>query len=243
MEKAEKFHNEVVTMQVDAGLYLIATPIGNTNDITPRALHVLIRVDAVACEDTRVTGGLFKHFSIKQSLFPYHEHNEKVMAITIADRIAAGDAIALVCDAGTPGINDPGFRVVRECRRRKLPVTIIPGPSAPAAAVAASGLPSDAFLYLGFPPGRSVARRCLFEKYRDFPHTLIFLESCHRIQKCIGDIVEIFGEERTVAVVRELTKLHETWHVGSAKSVCEELYAVNARGEYTLIIAAADFTL
>ncbi|MDR3117733.1 MAG: 16S rRNA (cytidine(1402)-2'-O)-methyltransferase [Puniceicoccales bacterium] len=229
--------------RLPAGLYLVATPIGNLEDITLRAISVLRMADGVACEDTRTGGNLLRHLGIRRPLLSYHEHNERQRAIQLADAVAAGQAIALVSDAGTPAISDPGFRAVRECRRRGLPVIPIPGPCALAAAISAAGLPSDAFLFLGFLPPRSAARRGILRRHGDFPHTLVIYESCHRVQKFLGEIAEELGPGRTVALARELTKLHETWSVGTAAAVAEILRAGVARGEFTVLIAPADFEL
>jgi 16S rRNA (cytidine1402-2'-O)-methyltransferase len=225
-----------------AGLYVVATPIGNLGDITLRALDTLRRADLIICEDTRVTGKLLDRYDIRRPLRIYHGHNELVEAGAVAQRIAAGAAVALVSDAGTPTVSDPGFRAVRACRARGLPVIPIPGPSASLTALAASGLPTDAFLFLGFPPPRSAARQKILRAHADFPHTLIFYESCHRVEKFIGEIRTIFGDGRTVAVARELTKLHEDWAIGPIAEVVGRVKK-NLRGEFVVLIAPADFQL
>ena len=158
-------------------LYVVATPIGNLADLTDRARAILAGVDIVACEDTRTTGGLLTRLGLRKDLVAYHEHNETEAAERLADQVAAGKSIAVVSDAGTPALSDPGFRVVRACRRRGLPVVPVPGPSALTAVLSASGLPSNGFLYVGFLPPKSAARIAFLEKYRDFPYTLALFES------------------------------------------------------------------
>lgn len=235
--------DEVRQCNLAPGLYVVATPIGNLGDFSQRAIDVLRRCDLLACEDTRVTGKLLKHFSIGAKLISCREENELEMATVICDAVASGKLVALVCDAGTPLVSDPGFRVVRQCRRRGLPVFPIPGPSAAIAALSASGLPSNSFLFLGFPPNKSTGRRQLFSRHKSFPATIIFYESCHRIRQSLSDALEEFGENRYCAVGREITKLHESWHVGK---LCEVYCAISSRkplGEYVLLIAADDFTL
>jgi 16S rRNA (cytidine1402-2'-O)-methyltransferase len=223
------------------GLYVVATPIGNLSDITLRALEILKSVDLIACEDTRTTGKLLQHYDIKCPLISYHEHNERARAVEIADKVQNGLPVALVCDAGTPAISDPGFRLVRECQERRLLVVPLPGPSAFTAALCASGLPSNAFLFLGFLPPKSTARARMLEGHRNFPHTLILYESCHRAQKLLGEIIQVFGPERIIAVGRELTKLHETFYRGSAGEVQRILDERQCRGEFVFLIAPGDF--
>jgi 16S rRNA (cytidine1402-2'-O)-methyltransferase len=190
-----------------------------------------------------VTGQLLHRCSISVPLLSYREQNERSTAAVLADRVAAGNAVAITCDAGTPTISDPGFRAVRECRRRKLPVYPIPGPTAAIAALCASGLPSDTFLFLGFPPPREVGRRKLLRAYADFSGTLICYESCHRIQPFAAAALEELGGDRTVSVVRELTKLHETWYVGRLDEVFPSIKLEKPRGEYVFLVAAKSFVL
>jgi 16S rRNA (cytidine1402-2'-O)-methyltransferase len=225
-----------------AGLYVVATPLGNLGDLSVRARAVLTAADFIACEDRRTTGNLLRHLGLSRPLIAYHEHNERTAAGTIAERVAAGESVALVSDAGTPTISDPGFRVVRECRRRGLPVFPVPGPSAALAALSASGLPSDAFLFLGFPPPRSAARRKLLQEWKNFAGTVIFYESCHRIVAFVAEALEELGPDRTVAVGRELTKLHESWHVGPLTTVAVNLARERPRGEYVLLIGPENFS-
>ncbi|MDR0679188.1 MAG: 16S rRNA (cytidine(1402)-2'-O)-methyltransferase [Puniceicoccales bacterium] len=225
------------------GLYVVATPIGNLGDLSQRARDVLAGCDLLACEDTRVTGKLLVHFGISAKMLSYREENERSVAIGLADRVGAGLAVALACDAGTPAVSDPGFRAVRECRRRGLPVYAVPGPSASTTALSASGLPSDRFLFLGFPPSRSRARRKLLCEWKNFTGTVIFYESCHRIVPFVVETQEELGPDRTAAVGRELTKLHESWHVGPLATVAGTLAQERPRGEYVLLIAPEGFSL
>ncbi len=225
-------------------LYVVATPIGNLSDLSPRAVSVLKGADAILCEDTRTSRKLLTRWDIPaDSLHPYHEHNEKELAPRLTDRIAAGARLAMISDAGTPGLSDPGFRIVRECRRRGLPVIPIPGPNAAVASLCASGLPTDAFFFAGFLPPKKAARQRFFEAYRNFPHTVCLYESCHRIEKCLADIVSTLGPDRTVAVCKELTKLHEKWLVGKSGEVLEKLQSLSRKGEFVVLIASADYDL
>jgi 16S rRNA (cytidine1402-2'-O)-methyltransferase len=224
-------------------LYVVATPIGNLADITERARAILASVDLVACEDTRTTGAMLTRFGLRKELTAYHDHNEIEAAERLADLLAAGKSIAVVSDAGTPALSDPGFRLVRACRQRGLPVVPVPGPSALAAVLSASGLPTNGFLYVGFLPPKSAARLAFFEKYRDFDYTLALYESCHRIDKAIDEIVATLGPARVICVAKEVTKLHETFLVGPAAEVQARLAKTSLKGEFVLLIAPADFEL
>lgn len=225
-------------------LFIVATPIGNLSDLSPRALETLRSVDTILCEDTRTTGKLLSRWEISGTpLLAYHEHNEKAQAPRLADRLEAGETLALVSDAGTPGLSDPGFRIVRECRRRGLEVVPIPGPFAAAAALSASGLPTDAFFFAGFLPPKKAARQRFFESHKAFPHTLCLYESSHRIDKCLDDIVTVLGPDRTIAVAKELTKLHERFLVGKAGNVAERLSQLSRKGEFVVLIAPEGFEL
>ena len=224
-------------------LYVVATPIGNLADLTERARAILGSVDLVACEDTRTTGGLLTRFGLHRELVAYHEHNETEAAERLVEQIAAGKSVALVSDAGTPAISDPGFRLVRACRRRGLPVVPVPGPSALTAVLSASGLPTNGFFYAGFLPPKSAARLAFLEKYRDFAYTLALYESCHRIDKFAAEIVEQLGPARVVCLAREVTKLHETFLVGPAADVQARLAKASLKGEFVVLIAPVDFVL
>ena len=217
-------------------LYLVATPIGNLEDITHRALRILAEADLIACEDTRHTRKLLDHFQIKTKTISYHEHNEQERAAELSRMIMTGANIAVVSDAGTPGINDPGFRLVRACIEQGSSVVPVPGPTAFVAALIASGLPTDEFFFGGFLPARSTARRARLSEVRRLPATLIFYESPYRIAESLADAREILGEREAV-VARELTKLHEEIVRGRLSELAKR-FAVEgaARGEMALII-------
>ncbi len=226
-------------------LTLVAAPIGNLGDMTPRAIDVLKGVETIACEDTRITGKLLAKLGIENEakLVSYREENEKHMAPELADQIAAGRQIALISDAGMPAISDPGFRLVRECRKRGLPVSSAPGVTAATTALAISGLPSDGFLYVGFLPPKAAARKRFFESRRDFEYTIVVYESCHRIGKFLNDLVEVLGKDRSISVSRELTKLHETVHTGPAAEVRDRVAKGSQKGEFVVCIAKDGFEL
>jgi 16S rRNA (cytidine1402-2'-O)-methyltransferase len=220
-------------------LYLVSTPIGNLEDITARALRVLREVDLIACEDTRHTQKLLNHYGINTKTISYHEHNESERAAQLLERVRAGVNVAVVSDAGTPGINDPGFRLVQLAQENKVPVIPIPGPSALITALAASGLPTDSFFFAGFLPPRSAARRARLAELRDQQATLVFYEAPHRIASSLKDAREILGE-RSAVVARELTKLHEEFARGTLSELAERFSAADkARGEMVLVIDRA----
>jgi 16S rRNA (cytidine1402-2'-O)-methyltransferase len=218
-------------------LYIIATPIGNLEDITQRALRVLSEVDLVACEDTRHTRMLLNHFGIKTKTISYHEHNERERAEHIRQLLLAGKNVALVSDAGTPLINDPGFRLTRAAIELNLSVVPIPGPTAFVTALVASGLPSDQFFFAGFLPARAPARRATLAELRAIPGTLVFYEAPHRIAAMLADALAVLGN-RNAAIARELTKLHEEVARGSLRELLER-FAGDARGEMVLMIGEA----
>jgi len=224
-------------------LYVVATPIGHLGDLSPRAAHFLCTCDLVACEDTRVTRTLLAHAGSTRPVISYHDHREEAQSTQLVEKLRAGQSIALVSDAGTPNISDPGFRVVRACRRAGLPVVPVPGPSALLAALCASGLPTNGFLFAGFLPPKSSARKNFLTKYQDFEYTLALYESCHRIDKLADDIVEVLGPARPVALAREVTKKFETFLIGPAAEVRAKLSGDNLRGEFTVLIAPKDFEL
>ena len=220
-------------------LYIVATPIGNLEDITQRARRVLGEVDVVACEDTRRTRVLLNHFGIKTKTFSYHEHNERERAQQICKLLLAGKSVALVSDAGTPLINDPGFRVANAAIELKLPVVPIPGPTALITALVASGLPSEQFFFAGFLPSRANARRQKLEELSAIPATLVLYEAPHRIVATLMDALEVLGN-RQAAVARELTKIHEAIIRGSLRELIERIGAISVvRGEIVLIISGA----
>jgi 16S rRNA (cytidine1402-2'-O)-methyltransferase len=222
--------------QTSGTLYLVATPIGNLEDVTRRALRVLAEVDVVACEDTRRTRSLLEHFQIRARTVSYHEHNERERAEELARLIAEGQTVALVSDAGTPGVNDPGYRLVRECVERGLSVVPVPGPTAFVAALTASGLPTDEFYFGGFLPARSHARREKLAAVKSLRATLVFYETPHRLAHALADALAVLGE-REAAVARELTKLHEEIVRGRLSELVRRFEPEGAaRGEMVLVI-------
>jgi 16S rRNA (cytidine1402-2'-O)-methyltransferase len=215
-------------------LYLVATPIGNLEDISARALRILKTVRLVAAEDTRHTGRLLSHFDIHTPLTSYHEHNKLSKLAAVLAELSQGD-VALVSDAGTPALNDPGFELVRAVLQAGFPVSTIPGPSAPLAALVASGLPTDAFLYLGYLPRKTAERRALLGQVGGLPYTLIFLEAPQRLLASLADLQAVLGD-RPVAVARELTKLHEEVFRGPLGEARSHFAAQPPRGEFTLVV-------
>ncbi|MGD0879101.1 MAG: 16S rRNA (cytidine(1402)-2'-O)-methyltransferase [Anaerolineales bacterium] len=216
-------------------LYLVATPIGNLEDLSLRALRILQDSRLIAAEDTRVTRKLLAHFGLHTPLTSYFEHNKLSKLDLVLAALAQGD-VALVSDAGTPAINDPGYELVRATLSAGYAVCPVPGPSAPLAALVASGLPTDAFLYLGYLPRRSSARRELFEQIAGLSYTLIFLESPHRLLGALADLKSSLGD-RQVALARELTKLHEQIWRGTLSAAIAYFTANEPRGEFTLVLA------
>ncbi|MGB9604617.1 MAG: 16S rRNA (cytidine(1402)-2'-O)-methyltransferase [Bryobacteraceae bacterium] len=220
-------------------LYLVATPIGNLEDITLRALRILREVELIACEDTRQTRKLLAHYGIHKPTVSYHEHNEAWRAEELAAKLREGARIALVCDAGTPLISDPGHRLVARAIAEGIPVEPVPGPSALVAALSASGLPTDEFRFAGFLPARPTARRKLLAGLKDERATVIFYEAPHRILETLADVEEVLGN-RPVVVARELTKVHQEFLRGHAAEVRRALAARPAvKGEITLLIGRA----
>jgi 16S rRNA (cytidine1402-2'-O)-methyltransferase len=221
-------------------LYVVATPLGNLEDITLRALRILKEVTLVACEDTRRTRGLLTHFGIHAEVTSYFEHNKLRKGARLLETLMAGRSIALVTDAGTPGISDPGFQLVRQAREAGVPVVPVPGPSAVVAALSASGVPADRFVFDGFLPVKPGRRRHRLEALRDLEMTVVCYESPHRILATLEAIALVFGE-RPIVVARELTKQFEEIVRGSAAALRERLGAGTARGEFTVIIPSARF--
>lgn len=222
-------------------LYLVATPIGNLEDISLRALRILKEADLIACEDTRQTLKLLSHFEIRKPLESYHEHNEMTRAPELILRMEEGARVALVSDAGTPVISDPGHRLVSLCLRHKIPVIPIPGPSAIVAALAACGLPSEEFTFLGFLPARSTERRRRLRQIASEPRSLVLYEAPHRLRATLRDTLEILGDRQAV-VARELTKVHEEFLRGRIAGLVQGFEETEPRGEITLIIGPADAT-
>lgn len=224
---------------LEPGLYLVPTPIGNLEDITLRALRVLSSCDLVAAEDTRRVRKLLNHFDIAVKTLSYREHNRVRATPQIIDAIRNGSAVALVSDAGTPCVSDPGAELVAACASAGLKVIPLPGPCAAVAAVAASGFPADNFAFLGFPPARKAARLKMLESVRGRPETLVFYEAPHRVAASLADMLEALGDRRAVAF-RELTKLHEERIGDSISAILDELQSRGeVRGEFALVVAGA----
>ena len=222
-------------------LFIVATPIGNLGDLSPRALETLRTVDAVCAEDTRHTRQLLAHFGFERPLLALHEHNEEALAEKLVARLQAGESLALVSDAGTPLVSDPGFRVVRAARAAGLKVSPVPGPSALVAALSVAGLPSDRFVFEGFLPAKASARRERLQRLAGEPRTLVFYESLHRIAEALADLRAAFGDERPAAIARELTKLFETVLDGTLAQLQATIEADDnqRKGEFAIVVQGA----
>jgi 16S rRNA (cytidine1402-2'-O)-methyltransferase len=216
-------------------LFVVATPIGNLEDITFRAVRTLHEVDLIACEDTRHTQKLLNHYGIKTRTISYHEHNERERSIELVEKLKTGSNIAVVSDAGTPGISDPGFRLVQSAAADNIRVVSIPGPSAAISALVASGIPGDEFLFVGFLPAKSMQRRSRLAQLSQIPATLVFYEAPHRLLQTLNDMHEVLGE-REAAVARELTKLHEELLRGKLSELAERFNSEAPRGEFVVIV-------
>ena len=225
------------------GLYLVATPIGNLEDITLRAVRVLKEADLIACEDTRQTQKLLNHYGISTRTTSYHEHNEMTRAAELVLDLEGGARVALVTDAGMPGISDPGYRLISLAIRHHIPVVPIPGASAFLAALVASGLPTDSFRFSGFLPPKSGQRRQMLESIKASPRTQVFYEAPHRVKEAVEDMVGILGGERQLVIAREVSKIHEEFLRGRASEILETLNARgDIKGEITLLIGKAEET-
>ncbi len=218
-------------------LYVVATPIGNLEDLTFRALRILQEVDLVAAEDTRHSRKLFNHYGIKTSLTSYFEHNEVAKGEQLVKLLASGKTVALITDAGTPAISDPGFLLVQRCRANQVPVASVPGPSAVTTALSIAGLPTDRFVFEGFLPTKQKARSEKILTFLDEKRTIVCYESPRRLLKTLDMLLELLGDKREVAVVRELTKLHEEVFSGYLPAVIAHFGASGVRGEVVLVIA------
>ena len=224
-------------------LYVIGTPIGNLGDMSNRVISTLQECDMIACEDTRITVKLLHHAGIEKHLISYRDDNESYVAQQLLGLLLDGKNIAVVSDAGVPTISDPGFRITRLCQKNKLPIVPIPGPCALITTLSASGLPTDAFLFLGFLAPKKAARIRTFQQYLDFPHTLVFYESPHRILKFLEDLVEVYEPQRCICVAKELTKLHERIVSGPLVEIKEQVESRSIKGEFVVAIAPSGFEL
>jgi len=220
-------------------LYIVGTPIGNLEDITFRAVRILQAVDAIAAEDTRHTGKLLHHFQITTPQVSYHEHNRITRTGELVERLQQGQAIALVSDAGMPGISDPGYELVKACVEAGLTVVPIPGCSAVVAALIASGLPSDRFVFEGFLPPKPKDRRAHLERLTSESRTLVFYEAPHRLRQTLQDLL-ILGSDRAIVLARELTKLHEEFWRGTIAEAIDQYRDREPMGEFTLVLAGAE---
>jgi len=222
--------------RAEAGLYLVATPIGNLGDVTLRALQTLAGVDLIACEDTRITRRLTERYAIRAQLQSYHEHNAAEARPKILDHLAQGGSIALVSDAGTPLISDPGFKLVREACAAGFRVVALPGPSSVLAALSVAGLPTDRFFFEGFLPPKQAARRARLAELARVDATLVLFESGHRVQETLHDLSAIMGD-RDAAICREMTKLHEEIKRATLAELAHKAATLETRGEFVLVIA------
>jgi len=219
-------------------LFLVPTPLGNLGDMTYRAVEVLRQVDVILCEDTRTSSVLLNHYQISKPLTPYHQHNEHKIVQHLVDQILAGKSFALITDAGTPGISDPGFLLLRECHKHNITVTCLPGATAFVPALVQSGLPCNQFIFEGFLPikkGRQTAMRALENETR----TIVLYESPHRIAKTLRELAVVLGEEREAAVVREISKKFEQTHKGTLASLAQHFELQAAKGEIVLVVAGS----
>lgn len=223
----------------EMALYLVSTPIGNLEDITLRAISVMKSVDLIACEDTRHTRRLLDHFGINKPTVSYHEHNEQARAGELVQQMVGGKSIAIVTDAGTPGISDPAYRIVTAAIENGIKVVPVPGAVALIAGLTASGLPTDSFLFVGFLPNKKMARQTRLEELKPERMTLVFYEAPHRIRETLADALEILGD-RQASLARELTKLHEQFIRGKLSEVMAHFDSHEPRGEMTLVIAGND---
>ena len=219
-------------------LYLVGTPIGNVEDLSPRAQRILTGVDLIAAEDTRHTQGLLSRFSIHRPLVSYHDHNKERRTPELVEKLKAGSSVAIVSDAGSPGISDPAFTLVRAAVEAGLPVVPIPGASSALCALEVSGLPTDRFAFEGFLPRRAARRRARIEELRRDPRTLIFFESPHRLRESLRDLAEAWGE-RPASISRELTKKFEETRRGTLASLLEWVESAPPRGEFVLVVGGA----
>ena len=228
--------------EVPGALRLVATPIGNLSDLSVRVREAFESCTLIACEDTRVTGKLLAHLSLSIKMVSYREENERVKTADLIQAIEQGAQVGLVSDAGFPGISDPGFRLVRECHARSIRVIPIPGPNAAITALAASGLPTHQFTFLGFLPKKSAGVRKVLEQWKAYEGSLVFYESKYKIEKTLILLSEVYGNDRFVCLARELTKLHETILSGSLSHVLARFQKGSSKGEFTVVVAPAGYS-
>jgi len=222
--------------KLPAGLYVVATPIGHLGDITLRALTTLLNADVVACEDSRVSGGMLAKYGLKKTLLPYHDHNTEEAGAKILSLISEGNAVALISDAGMPLISDPGYRLVRDCRSRSILVTVIPGANAAVTALAGAGLPTDSFHFAGFLSPKKSARQKEITSFKTVPGTLTFYEAPPRLADTLADLAEIFGGDREAVIARELTKLFEEMRHGTLAELHAHYAASDVKGEIVILV-------
>ena len=226
-------------MSTETGkLYLVPTPIGNMGDITSRALEVLSEVELIACEDTRHSGMLLKKLDIKKRLISYHDFNEAARARQLAEILSRGGSVAVITDAGSPGISDPAYRIVRAAIDEEIEIIPLPGPTAIIPALTASGLPTDRFFFEGFLSHKSAARKTRLEKIKTLDHTLVFFESPHRIEKCLRDMLEVLGD-RSACLAREISKRYEQFVRGSLSDLVRHVTGRSVKGEIVLVVNGA----
>ena len=240
VDAASKLASAPSAEKLPSGLYVVATPIGNLGDITLRALMTLAHADRILCEDTRTSGAMLARYGIKRPLLSYNDHNADQRRPNILQALAAGDAIALISDAGMPLIADPGFKLVRDCREAGHNVTVIPGANAAVTALAGSALPTDQFYFAGFLPPRSVARQKVLQELKPHQVTLIFYEAPQRLTDCLSDMAAVFGPERPAAVARELTKFFEETRRASVGELATFYQSQIVKGEIVILIGPGD---
>ena len=216
-------------------LYLVPTPIGNLGDITRRALEALDSSEIIACEDTRVSGKLLTHYGIKKKLLSYHDFNEEKQVPKLLDVILSGGNVSVITDAGSPGLSDPAYRIIRAAIENDVIISPLPGPNALIPALTGSGLPLDRFFFEGFLPNKSSARKNRLEKLKELKHTLVFYESPHRIVKTVGDALEVFGD-RPACIAREISKIYEEFIRGTLSEILKNISSRKIKGEIVLII-------
>jgi len=240
MYQISGFQIKTVTFEARAlepGLYIAATPIGNLGDITLRVLEALAGADLIACEDTRVTAKLLRHYGIETKTVSYHEHNAQTSGPRLVEKLKAGKSIVQVSDAGTPLVSDPGIRLIDLAREAGIPVWPLPGATAPVTALVASALPADTWTFAGFLPTKQGARKSRLESLSTVTSTLIFFESPNRVARTLADMVDVFGRDRAACVARELTKLHEQTYHGGLAELAEKFSEKNVKGEIVIIVA------